>query len=88
MLRRLLFLACFFLGVANLHLSAQTYEEWIEKSCDSVDKQDWVSAEEALKNAMREEPGNPANFALYVIWELSSAGKGKSRRRWSRILRL
>ncbi len=45
-------------------LSAQTYEEWIQKSCDCIDKSDWVSAEEALKNAMREEPANPTNFAL------------------------
>ena len=45
-------------------LPAQTYEEWIQKSCDCIDKNDWMAAEEALKNAMREEPGNPANFAL------------------------
>lgn len=45
-------------------LSAQTYEEWIEKSCDFTEKNDWVSAEAALKEAMHLEPGNPANFAL------------------------
>ena len=45
-------------------LPAQTYEEWIQKSCECLDKNDWMAAEEALKNAMREEPGNPANFAL------------------------
>lgn len=64
MFKRFLFLVLLLVCVVDLPLSAQTYEEWIEKSCDLVDKQDWVSAEEALKNAMREEPGNPANFAL------------------------
>ena len=64
MFKRFLFLVLLLVCVEDLPLSAQTYEEWIEKSCDLVDKQDWVSAEEALKNAMREEPGNPANFAL------------------------
>ncbi len=64
MFKRFLFLVLLLVCVEDLSLSAQTYEEWIEKSCDLVDKQDWVSAEEALKNAMREEPGNPANFAL------------------------
>ena len=64
MFKRFLFLVLLLMCVEDLPLSAQTYEEWIEKSCDLVDKQDWVSAEEALKNAMREEPGNPANFAL------------------------
>lgn len=60
------FLICGLLCLLQLfnNLSAQTYEEWIQKSCDCIDKNDWVSAEEALKNAMREEPGNPANFAL------------------------
>lgn len=62
--KRFLFLAISFFCFAAPTLSAQTYEEWIEKSCDFTDKKDWVSAEEALKNAMREEPGNPANFAL------------------------
>ena len=32
-------------------LPAQTYEEWIQKSCDCIDKNDWMAAEEALKNA-------------------------------------
>lgn len=30
-------------------LPAQTYEEWIQKSCDCIDKNDWMAAEEALK---------------------------------------
>lgn len=59
-----IFLTCFFISCGIGALSAQTYEEWIQKSCDYLDKNDLVSAEEALKNAMRKEPGNPANFAL------------------------
>lgn len=62
--KRFIFLTIFFISCGFGHLSAQTYEEWIQKSCDYFDKNDLVSAEEALKNAMREEPGNPANFAL------------------------
>ena len=62
--KRFIFLSIFFISCSFGSLSAQTYEEWIQKSCDYFDKNDLVSAEEALKNAMREEPGNPANFAL------------------------
>lgn len=43
---------------------AQSYEELIEKSYDFLDKQDLVSAEESLRAAMRQEPGNPMNYAL------------------------
>lgn len=62
--KRFIFLSIFFISCGFGSLSAQTYVEWIQKSCDYFDKNDLVSAEEALKNAMREEPGNPANFAL------------------------
>lgn len=62
--KRFIFLSIFFISCGFGSLSAQTYKEWIQKSCDYFDKNDLVSAEEALKNAMREEPGNPANFAL------------------------
>lgn len=55
-------LSCFLLHAVQL--SAQTYQEWVEKSCDYIDKGDLVSAEESLKAAMRLEPANPANFAL------------------------
>lgn len=43
---------------------AQSYEEFIEKSYDFLDKKDLVSAEESLRSAMRKEPGNPMNYAL------------------------
>ncbi len=45
---------------------AQTYEKFVEKSFDFLDKEDLVSAEESLKAAMRLEPGNPNNYALLM----------------------
>lgn len=61
---RILFtLFCFFSGLI-IKVNAQTYQEWVEKSCDYIEKNDLVSAEESLKSAMRLEPGNAANFAL------------------------
>lgn len=52
----------FLLMTANSY--AQSYEEFIEKSYDFLDKKDLVSAEESLRSAMRKEPGNPMNYAL------------------------
>jgi tetratricopeptide (TPR) repeat protein len=43
---------------------AQTYEEWIGKSYDYLDKEDLTAAEMSLKEAMRLEPANPNNYAL------------------------
>ena len=43
---------------------AQTYEEFLKKSYDFLDKNDLVSAEESLKSALRKEPANPLNYAL------------------------
>ena len=43
---------------------AQTYEDFLQKSYDFVDKNDLPSAEESLKAAMRLEPANPLNYAL------------------------
>lgn len=43
---------------------AQTYEEFLQKSYDFLDKNDLPSAEESLKAAMRLEPANPLNYAL------------------------
>lgn len=45
-------------------LSAQTFEEMIQKSYDYSDANDFPAAEESLKAAMRLEPANPLNFAL------------------------
>ena len=46
------------------NLYAQTYEEWIRKSYDYIDLNDWPAAEESLKAAMRLEPANKLNFTL------------------------
>ncbi|MDR1644318.1 MAG: tetratricopeptide repeat protein [Tannerellaceae bacterium] len=43
---------------------AQTYEEWIGKSYDYVEKEDLLAAEMSLKEALRLEPANPNNYAL------------------------
>lgn len=43
---------------------AQTYESWIEKSFDDLEKNDLTAAEESLQSALRMEPANPNNFAL------------------------
>ncbi|MDR3142762.1 MAG: tetratricopeptide repeat protein [Tannerellaceae bacterium] len=45
-------------------LTAQTYEEYIEKSYQYLDKGELFAAEESLRAAMRSEPGNPNNYAL------------------------
>lgn len=45
-------------------LSAQTFEEFIQKSYDYSDAGEFSAAEESLKAAMRLEPANPLNFAL------------------------
>lgn len=45
-------------------INAQTYENWIEKSFDDLEKNDLTAAEESLQNALKLEPANPNNFAL------------------------
>lgn len=57
-------LAALFLSIGYGH--AQTYEKFVEKSFDFLDKNDLVSAEESLRAAMRLEPGNPNNYALLI----------------------
>ena len=49
---------------ATLNGWGQTYEEWVGKSYDYVEQENWVAAEECLRSAMRMEPANPANYAL------------------------
>ena len=61
-MRTFLIIIGLFLFIGNSF--AQSYEEFIEKSYDFVDKGDLVSAEESLKAAMRKEPANPLNYAL------------------------
>ena len=43
---------------------AQSYEDFIQKSYDHVDKNELSVAEECLKSALRLEPANPLNYAL------------------------
>lgn len=43
---------------------AQSYEDFINKSYDYLEKDDLIAAEESLRAAMRLEPGNPHNYAL------------------------
>ena len=45
-------------------LSAQTYEEFINKSYEYSEANNMPAAEECLKSAMRLEPANKLNFAL------------------------
>ncbi len=52
-----------FLLSANVGF-AQTYDELINKSFDCLDKENYVCAEESLKDAMRKEPANPGNALL------------------------
>lgn len=44
--------------------SAQTYEQFIEKSYDYLEKGELTASEESLRAAMRLEPANPHNYAL------------------------
>ncbi|MCD8193540.1 MAG: tetratricopeptide repeat protein [Tannerellaceae bacterium] len=44
--------------------TAQTYEEFISKSYDYLEQEDYLSAEESLRAALRLEPANPHNYAL------------------------
>lgn len=49
-----------------LPLSAQTYEDLINRAMDFVEQKDDINAEIALKEAMRKEPANPNNTMLMV----------------------
>lgn len=54
------------LFLLSSHGFAQSYEEFIEKSYDYLEKDDLLSAEESLRAAMRLKPGNPTNYALLM----------------------
>lgn len=45
-------------------VNAQSYTEWVEKSFDQLEENNLEAAEESLKNALKQEPANPNNFAL------------------------
>lgn len=63
-MRILSILAALFFFIGTTY--AQTYEKYVEKSFDFLDKSDLVSAEESLRAAMRLEPANPNNYALLM----------------------
>lgn len=50
----------------SLTVSAQTYEEMVNKSMDFLEQKDYFSAEQALILALRKEPANPNNIMLMV----------------------
>ena len=63
-----LFLALLF-AISTLicaQTQAQTREEWIEKSFDYIESDSLDLAEQALRNALNSEPGNPANGMLLL----------------------
>ncbi|MCD8044832.1 MAG: tetratricopeptide repeat protein [Tannerellaceae bacterium] len=47
-----------------LSISAQSYEDLIEKSFEYLDNDELAAAEESIRAAMRLEPANPHNYAL------------------------
>lgn len=53
-----LFLFC------SLSAIGQTYEEMMLRSAEYVEQGDYAAAEQTLLTAIRQEPGNPANFLL------------------------
>ena len=57
-------ISLFVLVLFSLSLSAQSYDEWVNKSFDQLDNKELEAAAESLKSAMRVEPGNPQNFLL------------------------
>jgi len=53
------------LSVTSLFsVSAQTYEELVNRSADYIDAQDFPAAEQTLKAALKKEPANPGNILL------------------------
>lgn len=61
-MKRAFYLSLFFLF--TLSLSAQTYDELVEKAMDYTERKDYIAAEQGLLAALRKEPGNAANSLL------------------------
>lgn len=51
--------------LACIRLSAQTYDEWISRAMDAVEKDSLYQAEEAFKKALQLEPSNMRNALLF-----------------------
>lgn len=49
-----------------LSISAQNYEETVNKALDFIEAKEYTAAEEMMKLAMRKEPANPNNILLMV----------------------
>lgn len=45
-------------------VSAQTYDEWIDKSFEYIESKNWEEAEKSLIEALRAQPANPQNALL------------------------
>ena len=43
---------------SSFRLSAQTYDEWVSRAMDAVEKDSLCRAEEAFKEALQLEPSN------------------------------
>ena len=64
-MKTIVFSLFFFLFLqTNVSINAQTYVELVSKSYDYLEIDDYLSAEEILKEAMRLEPTNKLNFTL------------------------
>ena len=61
-MKRILFFVFFMADF--LFVSAQTYNEWIDKSFECIESEDWAGAEKALIGALRVQPANPQNALL------------------------
>ncbi len=59
------FVLCTLLGCV-LNTQAQTYQQWVEKSVEAVEKKDYQTAQTALKQALVQEPANPNNTLLLI----------------------
>ena len=46
-------------------LSAQTYEEWIARAMDAVEKDSLYQAEQSFKEALKLEPANMRNALVF-----------------------
>lgn len=48
----------------SLQLSAQSYEDLVNRSADYLEAKDYMAAEQTLKAALKKEPANPGNILL------------------------
>lgn len=53
-----------FIITSAFGISAQTYEDLVNRSVDYIDAEDYLAAEQTLKTALRKEPANPGNILL------------------------